>query len=104
MKSYIVTFAFLASLTLANPITQAPAMMPRADGPEGEQVEKRACNSRVGDDCGGKYGGCCAGLTCYVGLVPIPRCHVHQKLTLFSRLPLFLYMENARGAKRGLAR
>ncbi|KAL2691423.1 hypothetical protein Neosp_001808 [[Neocosmospora] mangrovei] len=47
MKSYIVTFAFLASLTLANPITQAPAMMPRADNSEGDQLQKRACNSRV---------------------------------------------------------
>ncbi|RSM05327.1 hypothetical protein CEP52_006367 [Fusarium oligoseptatum] len=71
MKSYIVTIALLTSLTLANPITQAPAMMPRAENPEGEQVQKRDCNSRVGDNCGGKYGGCCPGLTCYVTSLPL---------------------------------
>ncbi|KAM0432996.1 hypothetical protein ACHAPT_004701 [Fusarium lateritium] len=71
MKSYIVTFAFLASLAFANPITQAPAMMARADNVEGENLEKRECNSKVGDDCGGKYGGCCPGLTCYVTSLPL---------------------------------
>lgn len=89
MKSYIVTFAFLASLTLANPITQAPAMMPRVDNNEGEQVQKRDCNSRVGDDCGGKYGGCCAGLTCYVSLQLLNT--LYQKLIIPGHLSSFVW-------------